>query len=132
MNRTQEERLVVAFEQIAEALTGIHDTQERQFAKQWPERKEVRDAVYSRVPNEEDRIRAEHGVSDESLVDWLSLPEEEIIGARERAYLAAQAAASRAEAAGEGGPGGGGAEAAEGEAATTDGTSTDHGDVQTG
>ena len=90
-----EERLVAAFEQMATALTGIHDTQEKQFAKQWPERKEVHEAVYSRVPTEEDLIREEHGASDESLEDWLTVPkEEEYIGEREREFLETQARAA--------------------------------------
>ena len=103
MTEEQEERLVTAFEQIAGALTGIHDTQEKQFAKQWPERKEVHEAVYSRVPTEEDLIREEHGASDESLEDWLTVPkEEEYIGEREREFLETQArAAAGAKAPGE-------------------------------
>ena len=93
MTEDFEERLVAAFEQIATALTGIYGTQEKQFAKQWPERKEAHEAVYSRVPTEEDRIREEHGASDGSLKDWLTFPEEEgYIGEREREFLTAQAA----------------------------------------
>jgi hypothetical protein len=88
MTEDFEERLVAAFELMATALTGIHDTQEKQFAKQWPERKEAHEAVYSRVPTEEDRIREEHGASDESLEAWLTVPEEEeYIGDREREFL---------------------------------------------
>jgi hypothetical protein len=104
MTEEQEERLVAAFEQIATALTGIHDTEEKQFGKQWPERKEVREAVYSRVPTEEDRIREGQGASDQPIPieDWYSdLGEPELVGERERAFLDAQAAAS-AQAASEG------------------------------
>jgi hypothetical protein len=93
MTENQEERIVSAFEQIAIALAGIYDTQEKQFAKQWPERKEAREAVYSRVPNEEDLIREQLGASNESLDEWLTIPEkEEYIGEREREFLARQAA----------------------------------------
>lgn len=101
MTEEQEERLVAAFEQIATALTGIHDTEEKQFGKQWPERREVREAVYSRIPTEEDRIREEQGASGGSLKEWLTPPEDEPIGERERAFLEAEAAAS-AQAASEG------------------------------
>jgi hypothetical protein len=94
MTENQEERIVSAFEQIAIALAGIYDTQEKQFAKQWPERKEAREAVYSRVPNEEDLIREQLGASNESLDEWLTIPEkEEYIGEREREFLARQAEA---------------------------------------
>ncbi len=86
MTEEQEERLVVAFELIAGALTGIHDTQEKQFAKQWPERKEVREAVYSRVPTEEDILREQHGASEGTTEEWLTI-EEEYVGPREREFL---------------------------------------------
>jgi len=94
MTENQEERIVSAFEQIATALTGIYDTQEKQFAKQWPERKEAREAVYSRVPNEEEIIREQLGASNESLDEWLTISEnEEYIGEREKEFLARQAKA---------------------------------------
>jgi hypothetical protein len=102
MTGEQEERFVAAFEQIATALTGIHDTQEKQFAKQWPERKEPREAVYSRVPTEEDLILEKQGSSTESTEAWLTLDNgESYIGQREREFLAA---AARAETAEESGP----------------------------
>jgi hypothetical protein len=90
MTEDLEIRLVVAFEQIAEALTGIYETGERQFAKQWPERKEVREAVVTRIPSEEDRIREQHGSGDEPTEQWLTLNEEEAIGEREREFLDGQ------------------------------------------
>jgi hypothetical protein len=119
MTEDQEERLVVAFEQIATALRGIHDTEEKQFGKQWPERKEVRQAVYSRIPNEEDRIREEQGAGDSSqpIEDWYSDLDAAGIGDREREFLNAQATA-RAQAAGEGRPDKGCAAAAEDQAGT--------------
>ena len=120
MTEEQEERLVTAFEQIATALTGIHDTKEKQFGKQWPERKEVREAVYSRVPTEEDRIREGQGASNQPIPieDWYSdLGEPELVGERERAFLDAQAAAS-AQAASEGESDTGSAAAPEDQAGT--------------
>lgn len=121
-----EERLVVAFEQIAAALEGINDTKQKQFAKQWPERKEVHEAIYSRVPSEEDLIREAQGASDGSLKDWLTPPEEdEPIGWREREFLESQAAA-RSQAASQGESGEGSAETPEDQAGTTDSNSSDH------
>ena len=96
MNSFQDERLVVAFEQIAIALAEINETGKRQFAKQWPERGEVREAVYSRVPSEEDRIREEHGDSDESLEEWLRIRGEEAFGPREREFRERQNARAQA------------------------------------
>lgn len=115
MTPDQEERLVLAFEQIATALTGIDDTRKKQFAKQWPERKEVREAVVSRLPSEEDRIRAEHGAGSESLEEWLStLEEDEAIGPREREFCKRQLAG--AQTAGQVPPAGSGPETPEGQA----------------
>lgn len=121
-----EERLVFAFERIATALEGINDTKQRQFAKQWPERKEVHEAVYSRVPSEEDLIREGQGASDGSLEEWLTPPEDEFIGQREKEFLETQAAAARAQAASKGEPNERGAEAPEDQAGTAGGGSTDH------
>jgi hypothetical protein len=96
MTVDQEERLVVALEKIAAAFAGIDDTRKKQFAKQWPEPKEFREAVYSRVPTEEDRLREEHGVTDEPLKEWLTVPEEELLGPREREFLRRQNAGTEA------------------------------------
>jgi hypothetical protein len=113
MNEDQEERLVTAFEQIATALTGIYETEKRQFVKQWPKQKKRREAVYSRVPTDEDRLREEQGASSQPIEKWYStIDEAEVIGERERAFLAAEAAA-RAQVASAGGSGEGGAEAPE-------------------
>ena len=130
MNRALEERLVTAFENIANALAGIYDTQEKQFAKQWPDKKEGRDAVYTRLPTDEDLIREEQGASDASLADWLSIPDEKPIGPREKEFLEQQTAAARTQAPSESEPDSGSAEAAEGEAGTTGDGAADHPDVQ--
>ncbi len=90
MTEEMETRLVEAFERIAEALAGIHETTQRALAKHWPEPKERREAVVSRVPTEEDLIRERHGAGDKSTDEWLTLVEEEAIGEREREFLARQ------------------------------------------
>lgn len=111
MTEEQEERFVLAFEQIAEALEGIHEIKQKQFDKQWPERQKTREAVYSRLPTEEDLIREKQGTSGESLKEWLTFSEDELIGERERAFLEAAGRvpaeskdAACAEAAGQGEP----------------------------
>ncbi len=120
MTNDQEERLVLAFEQIAIALTGIDGTQQRQFAKQWPKRKKVREAVVTRIPSEEDRIREQHGSGTQPIEQWYSdLCEEdeagnETIGPREREFRRRQAAGTQT--ACENLPAGSGAETPEGEA----------------
>jgi hypothetical protein len=112
MTELQEERLVAAFESIAAAFRGLHDTQERQFAKQWPERKERREAVSSRVPTEEDLIREEHGSSDEPIEEWIGLREREYVETHKRA----QQSHASAEVPAAGGPAGTGNEEIEGQA----------------
>ena len=84
-------RFVLSFEKIAVALAEINETYKRQVAKQYPERaREVRDAVVSRVPTEEDRLREAHGASSKPISDWLSEDldaSEEEVGVREREWL---------------------------------------------
>lgn len=129
MTADQEERFVVAFEGIAEALKGIDETQKQQFRKRWPDPKERRDAIITRVPTAEDLIREAHGAGDEPVQDWLNLPEEgEWIGVREREYIRTHADAGAKEPAA-GGSAGGSAEAVEGEHAPGDDGAADHLDV---
>lgn len=87
MTEEREERILAAFERIAAALAGINETKRHEFARRWPEPRERREAVVTRIPNEDDLIREAHGASDESLAEWLNPPvDEEIIGTREREW----------------------------------------------
>lgn len=79
MTYEQDERLVVAFEQIAQALQGLHDTGQKEFAKRFPERKEPREAVVTRIPTAEDLIREDQGASDEPIEEWIGLREQEFL-----------------------------------------------------
>ena len=83
------ERFVVSFEKIAFALEGLNETYRQIYEKQFPERREVREAVVSRVPTEEDRIREAQGASNMSIGDWLSdiAEQEDNIGVREREWI---------------------------------------------
>ena len=87
------ERFVLSCEKIAIALTEINETYKRQAARQFPERTgEIRDAVLSRVPTEEDRLREAQGASSQPIGQWLSesledQETEEDIGVREREWL---------------------------------------------
>lgn len=90
------ERYLISQERIAAALEGLNETYRRAFERQYPQRKEVRDAVITRVPNEEDRLREAQGGSEaRTLADWLSEVEDEeeegeYIGVREREWLNAR------------------------------------------
>jgi hypothetical protein len=117
MMEEQEGRLVAALEMIAQALAGIDETKRREFGRRWPEPKEKRDAVVTRIPTEEDRIRENHGASGGSLEEWLGgLENEPFIGDRERQYLEGQRSPAGSQAAQGEQPAGGGAAAAEGQA----------------
>lgn len=91
--RVTGERFVLSFDKIAQAMAGIHETYKEQVAKQFPQRSaEVREAVVTRVPTQEDRIREQQGASIAPIADWLDLEagEEDDIGVREREWLAKQ------------------------------------------
>jgi hypothetical protein len=96
------ERFVLSFEKLALALEGLNETYRRQYASQYPERREVREAVVTRVQSEEDRIREAQGASSKPLSAWLSEVEDEeeeaeFIGVREREWLDAQRTPARRE-----------------------------------
>jgi len=89
------ERFVLSCEKVAAALEGLNETYRQHHKKLFPERKEVRDAVMTRVPTREDKIREEQGASAAPLADWLSdiereEEEAEDIGVREREWLQGQ------------------------------------------
>jgi hypothetical protein len=81
------ERLVVAFSQIAEALKGLHEEAIKAGTRFWPDPREQRQAVVSHVPNEEDEAKRNLGVSDGPIDEWLNLGDpDEFIGEREREW----------------------------------------------
>jgi hypothetical protein len=96
------ERLVVAFETIASALEGLNENYGRHLGVLHPEPRQYREAVVTRVPSEEDRIREAQGADGSASVDdWLSdierEEEEQDFGVREREWLQGHARAPRPE-----------------------------------
>ena len=92
MTKDQNDRLVLAFVDIAAALKGLHEEIARAGKRYWPEPGQQREAVLSHVPNEEDEARKRLGISDEPInkwlePDWLDEPEEEYIGERTAQWL---------------------------------------------
>lgn len=86
------ERFVLSFEKIALALEGLDETYRRHLDKLYPERKDRREAVVTRVKTEEDRIREAQGADGKPLDQWLSEVEDEeqereFAGVREREWL---------------------------------------------
>lgn len=89
------ERFILSFEKIATALEHLHETCQRHLEPPDPERRDPREAVVTRVPNAEDRIREAQGASPQPLAEWLSAvedeeTEQEFIGRREREWLDAE------------------------------------------
>ncbi len=84
-------RLVQSFERIAEALGDICVIQKRRYDRDYPERREPRDAVLSRIKTEEDLAKERQGATNEPISEWLGGYEEpDFIGAREKAFLEEQ------------------------------------------
>jgi hypothetical protein len=93
MDEKQDERLVVSFQKIAKALTGIHEEFKRAGKRYWPEPKEQREAVLSHVPNAEDEAKKNLGLTDQPIEKWLNpewLDESDsgIIGERSSQWIA--------------------------------------------
>lgn len=85
------ERFLLAFESIAESLKGLNESGGKTVSKIWPETSKPREAVITRVPNEEDIIRENQGASSKPIEDWLSeLGVEPFVGEREREFLEEQ------------------------------------------
>jgi len=92
----REERLVLAWEALAAGLGALNEIARTAISKQWPDPREPREAVVTRLPTEEDKIKEKSGNTDIPLGEWLGEfdPEEEI-GPREREFLAAQSKRSK-------------------------------------
>lgn len=92
MTEDQNERLVVAWEGVARGLGDLNEIARSAISKQWPESRERRDAIVSRILTVEDKIKAQTGNSAGPVDEWLGEfdPEEEI-GPREKEFLARQA-----------------------------------------
>jgi hypothetical protein len=89
VTKEQSERLVIAWEGIAQNLGALNETLRTAIDKQWPSAREFREAVITRLPTAEDRLKKETGNTDGPVDQWLGEfdPEEEI-GPREREFLA--------------------------------------------
>jgi hypothetical protein len=87
MTKDQDERIVAAWEALANRLGEWNEIAKTAIAKQWPEPRERRDAVISKLPTEEDKLKAQTGNTSGPIEDWLGEfdPEEEV-GPREREW----------------------------------------------
>ena len=93
MREDQEERIVVSFEKIAVALEGLHDEAKRAGLRFWPQQREQREAIVTRVESDRDRELRLQGARRRSIseiTDPVAEEQEEdyeIIGERTRQYL---------------------------------------------
>ena len=84
-------RLVVSFEKIADALGDLCVIQKRRYDRDYPERKEPRDALVSRVKTDEDLAKERQGSSTEPIKEWFGgFEDPEFVGVREKAFLEEQ------------------------------------------
>lgn len=86
-----EKRGLEALERVGEALrdmaASMHLTyllERERFSKQYPEKKEIRDALVTHPQTDEEKIRESQGDSDETDAEW--------VGQRERRFEEAEAA----------------------------------------
>ena len=88
MTKDQEERLVVSWEGIAREIGEFNATLKQAIGKQWPEPRERRDAVISKLPTEEDKLKVQTGNTSGPIEDWLSEFDDEQgeVGPREKAW----------------------------------------------
>jgi hypothetical protein len=88
-----EERLAFAFERIATALESFNEEFRQAGTRYWPRPGQQKEAVLSRVPTEEDKIRERQGLADDRPIkDWLEElgdpeGEAEIVGERSRQWI---------------------------------------------
>lgn len=87
----QEERLVIALERIASAFEGVCEEAKRAGVKFWPQQKEQREAVLTRVETDDEREKKMQGARrrtiDEIVDPNVEEAEEEYVGARTRQWL---------------------------------------------
>lgn len=91
MTKEQEERLVNAWEGIAKGLGDLNEAARTAISNQWPDARERREAIITRVPTAEDKIKAQTGNTDVPIEQWLGeFDPEDDIGPREKEFLARQ------------------------------------------
>lgn len=88
MTKDQDERIVAAWEALANRLGEWNEIAKTAIGKQWPEPRERRDAVISKLPTEEDKLKVQTGNTSGPIEDWLSEFDDEQgeVGPREKAW----------------------------------------------
>jgi hypothetical protein len=92
MTEEQEERLVAACEEIGKALSGLREEAKRAGARYWPQQREQRETVLTRVETDEEREKKMQGARwrlFSEILDPNAVEEEEdeSVGARSHQWL---------------------------------------------
>jgi hypothetical protein len=77
MNENQMERLVIAFENIATSLEGLHNVAQAEFSKKYAV-KVWKEAKIGHIKTEEELLRESQGDTGEPLEEWLGPREKEL------------------------------------------------------
>jgi hypothetical protein len=72
------ESMARSFENIADALAMWCKLESQRYEKEYPV-KVTRDAIVTKIPSEEEKLRESLGESDEPLDEWIGLREAEVI-----------------------------------------------------
>lgn len=87
MTKDQEERLVSAWEGIAKGLGDLNEAARSAISKQWPDPREKREAVVTKLETPEEKRKRETGNTTGPIQEWLGeFDSEEEIGPRTRAW----------------------------------------------
>ncbi len=73
------ERIAASLEHISKSLATWLILAQARFEKEYPLKREVRDADITRVPSERDKLLESLGASNEPLEDWVGLREQELL-----------------------------------------------------
>jgi len=77
------ERMARSMEDIRDVLTHWVNIEQKRFDKEYPAKREPKDATITHIPTAEDRLKEEQGASEEPIEEWTGLREQEFI-ARQR------------------------------------------------
>ena len=92
MTEFQEERLIAAYERIGNALFGLYEEAKKAGARYWPQQREQRESIVTRVETDEEREKKIQGARRRLISEVLdpnAVEEEDeyTIGARTRKWL---------------------------------------------
>lgn len=78
------ERIASAMEVIAESTVAMYKIMEARLEKEFPLKHEPRESTVTRIPTDEEKLRASQGATGEPLSDWIQL------GPREKELVEAE------------------------------------------